>query len=61
MAVNSVVKTLIAENEFNISTNRGYINNGDPSLRMGPNDYVEPTWSRFRSGSAVPVQTYGGG
>jgi hypothetical protein len=60
-AVSGVVNTHINDNEFNISTTRGYINSGDPNMALGPNTYVQPSWLKLSGGSASPSQTYGGG
>lgn len=64
-AVGGVVNTIIDGNEFNLSSNRGFINSLDPHLLLGPNTLAAPAsqvgWSRMSPGSMPPVQIYGGG
>ena len=60
-AVGGTAHGIIDGCEFVLSTARGYIQNGDPDLTIGPCNKVEPTFPLLSTGSIVPTQTYGGG
>lgn len=57
-AVHGAAHTHISGNEFNLSTNRGYINSQDPDLCLGPNTAVSPGWSTLSGMSSPATHTY---
>lgn len=52
-------RTHVAHNNFAIGHSLAAINNQDPAMVLGPNAWAAV--SHFKTGSVLPVQTYGGG